>query len=124
MIRTQLARAHRRSAPAVDVEVVVVPETPIECIEKPDDRRLNVVEWIEHAAAIAWQIVQLREEVRAGNSAIEALRCELRELHEQTRDELSRQAGETRQLILQTRQEMRALQEHSVSRITSRLAQR
>jgi hypothetical protein len=37
---------------------------------------------------------------------------------------LSRQAGETRQLILQTRQELRALQEHSVSRITSRLAQR
>jgi hypothetical protein len=35
-----------------------------------------------------------------------------------------RQTAETRQLILQTRQEMRVLQEHSVSRITSRLNQR
>jgi hypothetical protein len=71
-----------------------------------------------------WQIVQLRKEVEAGISAVDLLRSEVRQLHEQTLNELSRQAGETRQLILQTRQELRALQEHSVSRITSRLAQR
>jgi hypothetical protein len=103
---------------------VVVPEISIGCVEKPDDQRLNVGDELEHAAGIVWQIVQLRKEVEAGISAVEVLRAEVRGLYEQTRDELSRQAGETRQLILQTRQELRALQEHSVSRITSRLAQR
>ena len=103
---------------------MVVAEIPIGCVEKRDDQRVNVGDEIEQAASIAWQIVQLRKEVEAGISAVEVLRSEVRELYEQTRDELSRQAGETRQLILQTRQELRALQEHSVSRITSRLAQR
>jgi hypothetical protein len=124
VIRTERLRSHRHSQLAVEVEGCVVPETPIEQLEKSADWRLNDMEGMEPVAAIAWQIVQLREEVKAGISAVEVLRSEVRELHEQTRDELSRQAGETRQLILQTRQELRALQEHSVSRITSRLVQR
>lgn len=99
-------------------------ETPVECVGKPEGLGLDPEPWIEQAAAIVLQIVQLRNEVKAGISAVEQLRTEVRELHDQTRDELSRQAGETRQLILQTRQEMRVLQEHSLSRITSRLSQR
>jgi len=70
------------------------------------------------------QIVQLRDEVKAGISAVEQLRIEVRALNDQTRQELPQQAGEIRQLIQQARQEMRVLQEHSLSRITSRLAQR
>jgi hypothetical protein len=109
---------------AVDVGVVVAQETPVERVGKPEGLGLDPEQWMAQAAAIVWQIVQLRNEVKAGISAVEQLRTEVRELHDHTRDELSRQAGETRQLILQTRQEMRVLQEHSLSRITSRLSQR
>ena len=99
-------------------------EIPIEHVRNAEGDRSCDERWIEQAATIILQIVQLRDEVKAGVFAIEQLRTELLALHEQARDELARQAGETRQLILQTRQEMRVLQEHSVSRITSRLNQR
>ena len=99
-------------------------ETLVECAEKPDGTRVGSAPSIDQMVAMALQFVQLRHEVTAGISAVEQLRTEMRELNEQMRQELVRQAGETRQLIQQTRQEMRVLQEHSLSRIASRLGQR
>jgi hypothetical protein len=108
----------------VDVEVVVAQETSAEDFGNPEGTAPDQERSQAETAAIVVQIVRLRDEMKAGISAIEQLRAELRALHEQACDELARQAGETRQLILQTRQELRVLQEHSLSRITSRLSQR
>jgi hypothetical protein len=102
----------------------LVEERSVDCIEKPGDEAFTHQQSAEQCAAILLQIVQLRNEVKTGILAIAQLRTELLGLHEQARDELVRQAAETRQLILQTRQEIRVLQEHSLSRITSRLRQR
>ena len=102
----------------------MVEERPVDCIEKPEGEAFTHQQRAKQGASIVLQIVQLRNEVKAGILAIAQLRTELLGLHEQARDELVRQAAETRQLILQTRQEMRVLQEHSLSRITSRLNQR
>jgi hypothetical protein len=102
----------------------LVEERPVDCLEKPEGEPFTHQQNAEQGTAIILQIVQLRNEVKTGILAIAQLRTELLGLHEQARDELVRQTAETRQLILQTRQEMRVLQEHSVSRITSRLNQR
>ena len=99
-------------------------ETPVERVGKLEQDDFEHERCAKAASTIVLQIVQLRHEVQAGISAIEQLRTELITRHEQTRDELARQAAEMRQLILQARQEMRVLQEHSLSRITSRLNQR
>jgi hypothetical protein len=124
MIRTEPSWTATAACRAVAVEVAVAQDTSAEDLENPEGTAPHQEHVPAEAAAIVMQIVQLRDEMKAGISAIEQLRAELRALHEQARDELARQAGETRQLILQTRQELRVLQEHSLSRITSRLSQR